>query len=54
MKYFPHILAAIIIGSVCTSCAAIGHMIQPAVWLGLLNLAAAGGISLFILRGSRK
>jgi|GEM_PF-6584169 len=54
MKYFSHILSAIIICSVCTSCAALGRMIQPGVWLGLLNLGAAAGIAVYILRGSKK
>lgn len=44
-------LALIIIGSVFTSCAAIGKMIEPGPWLGLLNLAAAGAITVFILKG---
>jgi hypothetical protein len=54
MKYFSYILTAIILCSVFSSCAAIGKVIQPGVWLGLLNIAAAGGITLFILRGSNK
>ena len=54
MKYFSHILGLVIICCVFSSCAAMGKMIQPGVWLGLLNLAAAGGITLFIIKGSNK
>jgi hypothetical protein len=52
MKRFTTVLALIIIGSVFISCAAIGKMIEPGPWLGLLNLAAAGGITIFILKGT--
>jgi len=54
MRSFTYVLVVIIICSVFSSCAAMGHMIRPGVWLGLLNLAAAAAITVYIFRGSAK
>lgn len=39
---------------VFSGCAAVGKMVQPNVWLGLFDLAVAGGIALFILKGKNE
>lgn len=54
MKKFGYVAAVIIAASVFTSCAAIGKVIEPGPWLGMLNLAAAGAITAFIFKGSAK
>lgn len=48
------ILMIILLISVCTSCAAAGNMIEHRTWVGMLDLAAAGAIAVFIFRGSSK
>jgi len=44
----------ILMVSVFTSCAAAGNIIEYKTLIGLLDLAVAGGITLFIFRGSNK
>jgi hypothetical protein len=54
MKYFTKVLLWIIVASVFTSCAALSKVIQPGTWLGLLDVAAAAAITVFIFRGVAK
>jgi hypothetical protein len=54
MKAFTYILILIIIGSASGSCATIGRVIEPNAWVGMLDLAAAIGIAIYIFRGSKK
>ncbi|NCI46219.1 hypothetical protein [Sediminibacterium soli] len=48
---FPFWLGLVIFCFVFSGCAAAGEMRQPAVWLGVLDLAAAGAITVYIFRG---
>ncbi|MBV9988302.1 MAG: hypothetical protein JO301_11515 [Chitinophagaceae bacterium] len=54
MKKFTNVLLWIIVASVFTSCAALSKVIEPSTWLGLLDVAAAGAITVFIFRGVAK
>ncbi|MES2373072.1 MAG: hypothetical protein V4557_10875 [Bacteroidota bacterium] len=53
-RRFDFILLVILLVSLCTSCAAAGNMITQKTWIGLLDLAVAGAIAVFIFRGSNK
>jgi hypothetical protein len=48
------LLLVILLVSLFTSCAAAGNMIEHKTLIGLLDLAVAGGIALFIFSGSNK
>jgi hypothetical protein len=48
------VLLIILLVSLCTSCAAAGNMITQKTWIGLLDLAVAGAIAVFIFRGNNK
>jgi hypothetical protein len=51
---FNLILLVILLVSLFTSCAAAGNMISHTGWVGALDLAAAAGITFFILAGKNK
>jgi len=52
-KLKPLLFVALLI-SLFTSCAAAGNMIGHGTWMGMLDLFAAGGIALYIFRGTNK
>lgn len=48
------ILLAVLLTSVLSSCAAAGNMVTNKTWIGLLDIAAAAGIAVYILKGRSK
>lgn len=51
MKNIKPVLVLAILVSLFSSCAAAGNIISASAWIGLLDLAVAAGITLYILRG---
>lgn len=47
-------LVAVTMVSLLSSCAAAGNIIEPNIWLGVLDVATAVAISVFIFKGSSK
>jgi len=54
VRKFNSIILIVLLVCLFTSCAAAGNMIEHKTWVGMLDLGAAAGIALFILRGSNK
>ncbi|NCI50828.1 hypothetical protein GWC95_12890 [Sediminibacterium roseum] len=52
-QLFNRLLLFCICICLLSSCAAAGNMIRSSSWLGLIDLAGAAGITLFILRGKK-
>ncbi|MEO7530288.1 MAG: hypothetical protein ABIS69_02720 [Sediminibacterium sp.] len=51
-KINPLIFIVVLV-TLFTSCAAAGNMIEHKTWVGMLDLAVAGAIALFIFRGNK-
>ncbi len=47
-------LLAVTMVSLLSSCAAAGNIIEPTVWLGVLDVSTAVAITVFIFKGSSK